>query len=84
MRSSILIPVLLFLQPAFSQLNKQLNIGDACPDLKFANVYNHTGDLQLSDYSGKLIILDFFATNCVSCIAGFPRLEELQVKFGKD
>lgn len=66
-----------------AQKNRQeLFIGDRCPDLTFTGVLNHpTGTLKLSDYKDKLIILDFVGTNCASCIAAFPHLQDLQRQF---
>ncbi|HWN10585.1 MAG TPA: TlpA disulfide reductase family protein [Pyrinomonadaceae bacterium] len=37
---------------------------------------------RLSDYRGKVLVLDFYATWCLPCRASIPRLVELQEKFG--
>lgn len=36
---------------------------------------------NLSEYKGKLLIFDFWATWCKSCIEGFPKIDLLQKKF---
>jgi thiol-disulfide isomerase/thioredoxin len=36
---------------------------------------------KLSDFKGKIILLDFWATWCSSCIHSFPKLDSLQKKF---
>ncbi|AFL83605.1 thiol-disulfide isomerase-like thioredoxin [Belliella baltica DSM 15883] len=60
-----------------------LKIGDQIPDFKFSNVLNTEGEpIRISDYKGKILILDFWATWCAPCIASFPRLDSLDKAFG--
>ncbi len=60
-----------------------LMVGDVMPDIMLGTVLNNqTGKLKFSDFKGKLIILDFWATSCSPCIEGFPKMEKLQEKFG--
>lgn len=65
-----------------------LNIGDTVPDALWnqpLSVVNHAegkSTLTLNDYRGKLIILDFWATWCGSCIAAMPKAHKLQEDFG--
>src|SRR5947209_7387239 len=33
--------------------------------------------VTLSDYKGKVVLLDFWATWCVPCVAAIPRLQKL-------
>ncbi|WP_400261920.1 TlpA family protein disulfide reductase [Sphingobacterium sp. SG20118] len=40
--------------------------------------------IKFRDLKGKVILFDFWATTCSSCIQGFPKMEELQKKYGKD
>lgn len=64
-------------------MSKMLKVGDPMPDLKLGEeLTNSTGKKMFSDFRGKIIILDFWSTNCVSCIAGFPKMKQLQEKFG--
>ncbi|RYD93510.1 MAG: TlpA family protein disulfide reductase [Sphingobacteriales bacterium] len=37
--------------------------------------------MLLNNYKGKLIILDFWASWCSSCLQQFPKLDSLQVRF---
>lgn len=68
---------------AFAQSEiKPLQIGDQVPDLEFTNLINSDKKIiKLSDYKGKLIILDFFATWCVPCVRALPHLDSLQRQF---
>jgi len=38
--------------------------------------------VKLSDYKGKVVVLDFYATWCEPCRAETPRLVQLQKEFG--
>lgn len=62
---------------------KPLTIGSKVPDIFFGNVLNYkTKTARLSDFKGKLVILDMWSTWCTSCIAGFPKMESFQKEFG--
>ncbi|MBL1407534.1 TlpA family protein disulfide reductase [Sphingobacterium faecale] len=70
---------------------KALKIGDTIPqvlwDVKLGVVGHPAGAKQLAlrDYkNSELIILDFWATYCSSCIAAFPSLSKLEKDFGKE
>lgn len=64
---------------------KALTVGDSVPDLVFRTMINYrTPSARLSDFKGKAVILDFWATYCVPCIASFPKLEKLQREFKDD
>lgn len=39
------------------------------------------GELPVKMYSSKLVLLDFFTTSCTACIASFPFMNELQLKY---
>lgn len=65
--------------------NKPLQWGDKVPELSLGKIYDaQTGKIaaaKLSDYSGQLVILDFWNTACAACINAWPKLEKLQNKF---
>ncbi len=59
-----------------------LKVGDKVPDLTINNILNYKStSAKLSDFKGKLLILDFWATWCAACIQSFPKLETLQQEF---
>lgn len=62
--------------------SKELNIGDWMPDVKFAMMNYRSDNAYYSDFRGKYVILDFWATWCTSCINKFPKLDSIQAAFG--
>jgi len=57
----------------------ELKVGDIVPDIEFSTVDGNR--IRLSDYRGKLVILDFWATWCAACIKNFGTLNTLQKDF---
>jgi len=59
-----------------------LQIGQKIPDILLKNVHNYkTKTAKISDFEGKLLILDFWATWCSPCVAMLPKMDMLQRKF---
>ncbi len=52
------------------------------PDFTLATIDGNR--VRLSDFKGKVVLLDFWATWCPPCRAAIPHLVELQEKYGKD
>ena len=61
---------------------RPLKIGDFVPDVPLDNLLNYPSPTaKLSDFKGKLVILDFWNKGCSSCIQAFPKMQELQKEF---
>lgn len=72
---------LFFSSPALAQ-TEALKIGDKVPDVTINNIINYkTTTVKLSDFKGKLLILDFWATWCAACIPSLIKLDSLQQQF---
>lgn len=37
---------------------------------------------EVAKHSGKLVLVDFWSTTCIPCIAGLPKMAELRHKYG--
>ncbi len=68
---------------------KGIQIGQALPDVAITNIHNYKDKdgkpattANLSDFRGKLLILDFWATWCSPCVAMIPKMDSLQKVFG--
>ncbi len=72
--------VLLSVYPYLS--NAQPKVGDAVPSLLLERVHNYrTSTVQLDKLKDKLVILDFWASFCGSCIEAFPEMHHLQAEY---
>ncbi|THU40291.1 TlpA family protein disulfide reductase [Niastella caeni] len=85
---AIICFVLLFVQKGNSQSVKNFKtigspINKLCPNFVFDTLINYKNEkLALADLRGKFIIIDFWGTFCLPCIADIPKLEKLQKRFG--
>ena len=66
-----------------------LQIGQEVPEINILNLHNYKDkkgksatSAKLSDFKGKLLILDFWATWCSPCVAMIPKMDSLQKEFG--
>jgi len=58
-----------------------LAAGQAAPEFKASTLDGK--EFQLSDYRGKFVLLDFWATWCGPCLAETPNLKKVHEAFGK-
>ena len=56
-----------------------LAVGAIAPDFLMKDVAGK--DVRLSDFKGKVVILDFWATWCGPCISSFPHTQEIAAKY---
>jgi cytochrome c biogenesis protein CcmG/thiol:disulfide interchange protein DsbE len=62
--------------------SKPLSIGKPAPDF---TVQDSDRSVSLSQYRGKIVVLNFWATWCPPCVEEMPSLVQMQKKFqGKD
>ncbi len=68
-----------FLLPLFSENNEKLKIGEIAPEFVAQDTLGK--DIRLSDYRGKYVILDFWASWCPDCRKEIPALKKLYKKY---
>lgn len=61
------------------KLPQPLEKGQSIPDFTLKDLDGK--DVRLSDYKGKLLILDFFTTRCYYCVEEMPDMVEFQKRY---
>jgi len=57
------------------RIARQELIGQPAPRLAAGDIEGKR--IDLADYAGKVVLVDFWATNCAPCLAEFPNLKQL-------
>lgn len=65
--------------PAPEAAVAQLKVGAMAPDFTARDLAG--GNVKLSDFRGKVVILDFWATWCGPCMASMPHTQEVSAKY---
>lgn len=75
----------IFAMPQEVPIYKKVNIGEKMPDFTLKKVINyHKQEVKISEFNGKLLILDFWTRGCTACIGSWPKLIKLQQAFKND
>lgn len=84
MKTSLFTFILLF--PFLSGSGQSgITIGDDASGITLTGIINAgNSSAKLSDYSSKIVILDFWATWCGPCIQSLPHIDSLQKEFPED
>jgi len=62
--------------------NAKVEIGYPAPDFKFELLNGETG--KLSDYRGKAVFINFWATWCKPCVGEMPDIQKLSEAYADD
>jgi len=78
MKTIYCLMILLWPLMGIGQTSRPLSIGEKVPDAALNNLVNYkTSSAKLSDFKGKLVILDFMHTSCRSCLLNLLRFDSL-------
>lgn len=81
---AVLIAAVIFALVSNANDDKTIyKVGDEAPDFKLEQVNNSNEleSIQLSDYEGKGVMLNFWATFCKPCEAEMPYMQELYPEY---
>lgn len=56
----------------------ELRIGDTLPATSIQLINGPTDTADIADFRGKYLLLSFWNSSCATCIAAFPKLQQLQ------
>lgn len=68
-------------KPIFEDKKKPLQNGEKVSDFKGKFLLNNQKEFNLHDFSGKIIILDFWYRTCPPCIKSIPDLNNIHKKY---
>jgi len=83
LKSLIFMLILMLLTPiSVKAQTTETLVGENVPDATFREIVNYTStSAKISDFKGKLLILDFWASWCSPCVAMFPKMDSLEKQF---
>src|SRR5215217_1363253 len=74
--------LLFFYSSNLEAQNNYTQIGKSIGQLHFDNVkYYSSTEKSLSEFKGKITILDFFTAGCASCFESMPKISKLRKKY---
>jgi thiol-disulfide isomerase/thioredoxin len=82
-RRAFLIPIVLIIMMSNLFATDDEWEGKRAPEFELKNI-NTKETHRLSQYLGKIVIVDFWATWCAPCKKSLPKLAQIEKKYSKD
>jgi cytochrome c biogenesis protein CcmG/thiol:disulfide interchange protein DsbE len=57
-------------------------VGNPAPDFSVKTIVGGKGNVSLKSLRGKVVLVDFWGTFCEPCKKSFPKLQDLNTKYG--
>jgi thiol-disulfide isomerase/thioredoxin len=73
--------IIIIISVVFSTAVFAENSAKLAPDFSLPGVNN--SQINLADYRGKVVLVDFWASWCTPCIRSFPWMDEMVEKYGE-
>jgi ferredoxin len=72
-----------FIDKPFVQPDVGVSVGDTCPEVELK--YSMSDEIfKLSDYRGKVVIINFWGTWCSNCIAELPDFDRIATDYSEE
>ena len=72
-----------FIDKPFVQPDVGVSVGDTCPEVELK--YSMSDEIfKLSDYRGKIVIINFWGTWCSNCIAELPDFNRIATDYAEE
>ena len=72
-----------FIDKPFVQPEVGVSVGDTCPDVELK--YSMSDEVfKLSDYRGKMVVINFWGTWCSNCVAELPDFDRFATDYAED
>jgi peroxiredoxin len=81
-RCSLILLLIMLVAPSLVAYSTNPWVGRRAPDFTATDLSGN--QISLSDYRGKVVLLDFWATWCAGCLMEMPDVKQVYEKYHKD
>ena len=76
--------LLILLAPPGSAWSVSAVVGEPAPEFSLPSIHSNSESIQLSEFRGKVVYLDFWSAWCASCRRAMPELDALRRQLPRD
>lgn len=78
--NKLVLIITLFIGFSSQHVTAKVSVGDSAPEITLPSFKDGTS-VSLSDYKGKVVYVDFWASWCKPCLESFPALKAIHKKY---